>query len=196
MAPGFLPFVLWAIPHPDPVSSRFQLAMVTIGALVAAVVFFGFKLIARRGDCSDRVSAVFGYAGSVLTLLVLFPQHIELGLGVLAVLAFGDGSATAGGLLFAGRRLPWNSKKSWSGLLSFVAGATFMASLVYWGETNFNPWASPPIVPFHSALAVGGTASLAGAVVESLPLRLNDNVSVGITASLAMIAAHAAFVGW
>ena len=42
----------------------------------------------------------------------------------------------------------------------------------------------------------GGTASLAGAVVESLPLRLNDNVSVGITASLAMIAAHAAFVGW
>ncbi|MGH7130100.1 MAG: hypothetical protein ACREIV_16125, partial [Planctomycetaceae bacterium] len=138
---------------------------------------------------------VAGYAGSVLATLLIFPAHAELGLAVLAVLAFGDGSATLGGMLIGGPRLPWNRAKTVSGLVSFllVGGAT--ASLVYWGEVYFNPESDTPPVTLGTALLCGFAAAGVSAVAESLPMRLNDNVRVGVTAAATVAVVHALVVG-
>jgi dolichol kinase len=99
---------------------------------------------------------------------------------VLAILAFGDGSATLGGLLIGGRSLPWNSQKTISGSLCFVFFASLMGGVIYWGEAN-------PQVPFLGALQIAALASFIAAVAESLPSRINDNIRVGISSSLGVI---------
>ncbi len=198
MLPGLLPFVLWIIPHDAPTSLRFQLVVGIGGSLAAAVMILKFSQIRRQGEANrDSVMAVLGYAGSGLGMMLLFPGELQLATGVLAVLAFGDGSATLGGLLLGGRRLPWNSKKTVAGSACFLIFGTLMAALVYWGTAHFLPElqnAAP--ITAGIALFCGLAATLTAAVVESLPVRLNDNIRVGVSASLAILAAHTIAVGW
>ena len=87
-----------------------------VSALFAVVALRRHSTIARHGERNLRASAL-GYTGSVVLMLLLFPRHVELALSVLAILAFGDGSATLGGLLIGGRPLPWNRHKTWAGLI-------------------------------------------------------------------------------
>ena len=51
-------------------------------------------------------------------------------------LAFGDSAACIGGKLFGGRKLPWNEKKTWAGMLSFIVAAAPMATIAYFSEAN------------------------------------------------------------
>ena len=144
------------------------------GALALAA-FGCYSWIARRRD-HNRVSVVMGYAASVVAMLVLFPRQPELGLAVLATLAFGDGMATVAGLLIGGPKLPWNPQKTIAGTCAFLLCGIPLATLVYWGE------AQPPVtVP--QALACAGGAALLGAFVESWRGPLNDNIRVGIASA-------------
>lgn len=196
MLPGLLPFLLWYFPHRDPISPTLRGIMIALAVGLGGMILVRFHRIARPGE-RDRLAAVAGYAGSVLAMLLLFPGEAELGLTVLAVLAFGDGSATLFGKLLGGPTLPWNRAKTWAGFLAFLAAGVPMASLVYWGETHFNPEALPPGgVPFTAALVCGASAVLAAAVVESLSSRINDNLRVGITAAVTLAVVHGSVVGW
>ena len=194
-SPGLLPFLLWAVPHRDPISPTLRGIMVLLIVCLAGHVFWRYQHIQRRQD-RERASAVLGYALSVLVMLLIFPQHAELGLTVLAVLAFGDGSATWGGLTFGGPKLPWNPQKTWSGLASFLIIGTALASVIYWGETQFNPESLEyQSIPFTTALACAGTAVSLAAIAESLPMRINDNIRVGIAAAVGVTTMHALLLG-
>lgn len=195
MSPGLLPFLLWPIPHADPISPTLRGILVTIILGLGVAIFLRFRRIARKGECGDRLGAVAGYAGSVLLMLLLFPGQAELGLTVLAVLAFGDGSATLGGKLLGGPRVPWNHDKTISGLACFVLVGVPMASIIYWGETH-NLEARGPAAGWSTALVCGGAATVAAAIVESLPSSINDNIRVGVTAAATVAAAHGIMVGW
>ncbi len=193
--PGVLPFVLWAIPHQDPLSPTLKFVLLVFVLGFAAHVFLRYRLIERRQD-GQRASAVLGYAGSVLLTLLLFPEHVELGLTVLAVLAFGDGAATVGGLMFGGPKLPWNPRKTWSGFGSFLTVGIPLASVIYWGETHFNPESLEyQRIPFTTALGCAGAAVILAAIAESLPSRINDNIRVGAAAALGVITVHALLLG-
>lgn len=194
-SPGVLPFLLWAVPHRDPISPTLQLIMILLVIGLAGHVFWRYRQIEREQD-RERVSAVFGYALSVLVTLLAFPQHAELGLTVLAILAFGDGSATWGGLTFGGPRLPWNPRKTWSGLLSFLAVGIPLASVIYWGETYFNPESLEyQQVPFSTAVCCASVAVTLAALAESLPSRVNDNIRVGVASAVGLITMHALLLG-
>lgn len=169
--------------------------MILLALGLAGHIFWRYHRIERQQD-RERVAAVLGYALSVLVMLLVFPQHAELGLTVLAVLAFGDGSATWGGLTFGGPKLPWNSKKTWSGLACFLAIGIPLAALIYWGETYFNPESLEyRKVSFATALMCSGAAVSFGAIAESLPTRINDNIRVGIASALGVTIMHALLLG-
>jgi dolichol kinase len=108
---------------------------------------------------------------------------------VTIIIALGDGSATLAGLLLRGRRLPWNQAKSWIGLTAFLVCAGLLGTLAYWREAR--PGVSLPV-----ALACVMPAVFAAALAESLPVRLNDNIRVGVTGGLAILTTQSAFVGW
>ena len=164
---------------------------------LAIGIFLGYQRIRRQGEQNQRLSAVAGYAASVLLTLIAFPSDAEIGLTVLALLAFGDGSATLGGLLIGGPKLPWNREKTVAGLVCFLLVGGAMSSLIYWGETAMNPESlNIPPTPFGVALLCGGTATLVAAFVESIPSRINDNIRVGVAAAVTAAAAHGLLVGW
>jgi dolichol kinase len=163
---------------------------------IAVRIFVGYRRIRRWGEQDQRLSAVAGYAASVLLTLIAFPGHAELGLTVLAVLAFGDGSATLGGLLIGGPKLPWNRDKTVAGMLCFLIVGGAMSTVIYWGETNMNPEALLPPATILSALVCGGAATVIAAIAESIPSRINDNIRVGVAAAVTAAMAHGMVVGW
>lgn len=195
MAPGLLPFVLWPIPHRDPLSGTLLGVVAIIAGMIAGSIFGAYRSIQRSDADRERLAAVAGYTLSVLVMLLAFPGAAELGLTVLAVLAFGDGSATFGGLYFRGPKLPWNRRKSWSGLACFIAVGTPLASLIYWGESH-NLEARTPGASIPVALACGGSAAIVAALAESVESRINDNVRVGLTAAFTVTLLHTLLVGW
>ncbi len=188
MAPGMLAFGLHLESHADPITPTLKAIIVGCCVVIAAKIFSGFRKIERQGEGKGTAS-VAGYAFSVLLTMLLFPRHLEIGVGVLSILAFGDGSATLFGLMFRGPRLPWNSTKSWSGFLAFIVVGSLMSTWLYWGET-WNPEASDPGVSFLHALLIVCPAVIAAALAESIRTRLNDNIRVGVVAAITLIATH------
>jgi len=188
IAPGFLPFLLWPIPHEDPLSATLMNIMIGLAVGISGWAWYCRSAYSRRGERS-LASAVFGYAAVVLGMLILFPSAPELGLTVMAILAFGDGSATLAGLFARGRPLPWNPRKSWAGSVAFLTCSIPLATVIYWGEAQ-------PGVGVAAALACVTPAAFVAALAESVPSRINDNVRVGVAAAMTILPAHAIFVGW
>ena len=195
MAPGLLPFLLWPISHRDPLSPTIRVIFVAIFAALTAAIFVAWRRIERAdAGTRDRAAAIYGYAGSVLLTLFLLPAHAECGLAVLAVLAFGDGSATLFGKSLGGPRLPWNRAKSVTGLCGFLAVGVPMTAVTYWGESH-NREAIGPSATASQALAVAAAGVVAAAVAESVRSRVNDNVRVGVAAAVGIVSAHAFLFG-
>ncbi|MAG93194.1 MAG: hypothetical protein CMJ48_05540 [Planctomycetaceae bacterium] len=189
MLPGFLAFAAWAYPHKDPLSPTFKLIVIALVIAISVSLLRRFHTLVRDESTPETgTAATAGYALSVLLTLLILPAHAELGMTVLAVLAFGDGSATLAGLLFGRRKLPWNREKSWAGFVAFLLVGLPMATILYWGEAQ-------PGVSWRTAAICGTAAAIAGAIAESLPSRVNDNIRVGIASMLAVVAAHAVVVG-
>ena len=188
MCPGLLAFGLHVVSHADPISPTLQLIIVGCCIAIAARILLGFRQIQRQGEGAG-LAAVGGYSLSVLLMAFLFPRHLELGLAVLAILAFGDGSATLVGLTFRGPRLWWNRAKSWSGLLGFVVIGSLMTAWIYWGESH-NPEGADPAVSYGIALLLTSPAVIAAALAESIRSRINDNIRVGVVAAIALVLLH------
>lgn len=188
MSPGLLPFVMISVPHKDPLSFTTRAIAATLIIGIATLILLRQRTLARQGE-SNMGAAVLGYAVSTLALILAFPAHAELGLTLVAIMAFGDGTATLAGWLFGGKPLPWNRAKSWTGTCAFVAAALPLAAAAYWGEAR-------PGVPFLVALGCVAPAVIAGALAESIRSRINDNIRVGIVSGLTIVATHAMVVGW
>ena len=159
------------------------------GAALCALAAFAFNLLVlpRLGGRSlsradDRARGfplgILLYPLVVLALVLLFPTRLDLAAAGWGFLAFGDGFATLAGGALGGRQLPWNQQKSWSGLLGYVVfgslGATALASFVA-GR-----------LPAPADLVAFLLAALVGAVLESLPSELDDNLVPPLAAAGAL----------
>ena len=112
------------------------------------------------------------YPIMVLLLVVVFRERLHYAAIGWALLAFGDGIATLAGKSVRIAPLPWNRDKSWGGLLAFfVVGAAAALAVAYWMD-----YREPGVVLL---------AALAAAIVESLPLGVDDNVTVPVAAGVA-----------
>jgi uncharacterized protein (TIGR00297 family) len=118
------------------------------------------------------------YPAAVLLLILVFWRRLEVAAAVWGILALGDGMASLAGKGLGGRSLPWNSAKSWVGSLTYwLCGGLAATVLLAW--TRHHQQQGVDLV-FLSA--VGFATALCAAAVESLPLRLDDNISVPILA--------------
>jgi dolichol kinase len=185
MLPGVYPFILWALPLDRPFTPVVRGSIILEVAALGIIALVLFETIQRQGE-RNGWGSIGGYVGCVLATFLLFPAHAEFAFTVLTVIAFGDGSATLGGMLLGGPRLPWNRRKTWTGFACFLVGAGPIASLIYWGESRGS---------CRAALMCGLSATLAAALAESLPSKVNDNLRVGLTAAITVVMAHCAFPG-
>jgi uncharacterized protein (TIGR00297 family) len=142
------------------------------------------------------------YPLAVLLLTLTFPKRLDIVAAAWGILAFGDGAATligravaerapgrarraahpAGGALLASGRLPWNPDKSIAGTTAFITcGALGGVALAWWVRPAVTP---PPPMLFTIAAPIA--AAVVAGLVETIPVRLDDNLSVPVTAAAAL----------
>jgi dolichol kinase len=182
ISPGLLAFLLPFLPHdkPLPPQALFELTLITV--VLTAIYIAARRIVARPGE-SDFYLTTLSYPVAVLGTLFAFPGAPELGAIVVVVIAFGDGSAYLGGKRIGGPKLPWNSRKTWAGTLTFLAVAGPLAAIAYRGEAG-------AATPWLAAILCGGGAAFLAALAESLPTRLSDNLRVGLTAAATAALIH------
>lgn len=125
------------------------------------------------------LSGITLYPTAVLLLLFVLPDRRDIVAGAWGVLAFGDGLATLVGHHLKSPRIPWNRDKSLAGSVAFVVCGGAAASFLCW-------WCRPVIVPPPYAwfsILMPFVAALAAAAVETIPIGLDDNLSVPGTAA-------------
>jgi uncharacterized protein (TIGR00297 family) len=142
------------------------------------------------------------YPLSVLLLVLAFPSRLDIVAAAWGILALGDGAATLVGRrvttinaepaehadknfsadsassAFIRRRLPWNPDKTVAGTLAFViCGGIGAVALALWTRPAVTP---EPSLTF--AIVAPLVAAVIAALVETIPVGLDDNVSVPVTA--------------
>lgn len=122
------------------------------------------------------------YPISVLALILLYRDSIHIAAAVWAIMALGDGLASVAGEALRGPAIPWNRGKTWSGFCAFILAGTA-------GAYVLTRWANPSLAA-DKALAVCAAAAVVGALVESVPIRLDDNLSVPLVCGAFMFCAY------
>lgn len=173
MAPGGFALFVPLIPHRDPMSPIMRGIVLAVTLVTVTAFLMQTRRLMRPGERDFR-GPVLGYALPVLFALLVFPAQIEIGLTVLAILAFGDGAAALAGTEIKSSPLPWNRQKSWAGTAAFVLAATPAAAWTWWFEAN--PELTLPTT-FVLVLWASGLAAFA----ESIRSEINDNLRVGAT---------------
>lgn len=154
-------------------------------ALALAAFAFNWQVLPRiggrglwRGPDLDRGYSfgILAYPLAVLAMVLAFHGRLWMAAAGWGILAIGDGMASLVGQCAGGPRLPWNERKGWAGFAAFVAfgsaGAAFLWAWV--ARLPLDPAASHWPRTLGLALAL----ALAGAIVESLPTSLDDNLTV------------------
>ena len=134
----------------------------------------------RPGEVRRRLrSGIVLYPIAVLMLIVLFPDRRDIVAAAWGVLAFGDGMATLVGHRSSGPRIPWNPEKSIAGSIAFVIfGGAAASFLCWWCRSTVIP---PPYPWF--AIWIPWLAAITAAAIETIPIRLDDNISVPLSAA-------------
>ncbi|HET9177857.1 MAG TPA: DUF92 domain-containing protein [Terriglobia bacterium] len=115
-------------------------------------------------------TGIVAYPVSVLVLVLLYGRRMEVVGAVWAIMALGDGFASVAGESLRGRAVPWNRGKTWSGFAAFIAIGTL-------GSFALARWINPSVPELNLLIVCAATAAV-GAVVETLPIKLDDNISV------------------
>ncbi|MDA8015856.1 MAG: DUF92 domain-containing protein [Thermoanaerobaculia bacterium] len=161
-------------------------ALCAVGAVLMNVFLLpraGGKFLWREHE--EKRGASMGivlYPTAVLFLILAFWNHLEVVAAIWAILAFGDGMASLVGMTVGGARLPWNPKKSWSGTFAYWCfGTAGAATLLAWTLHHQGESYCLGYLIFAAAVT-----ALVGAVIESQPIGLDDNISVPLLAALVL----------
>ncbi len=156
-------------------------SLVLIAILIFGMVLMNARLHGHRDPVTDFLiekldrtthlpaKGAFFFALGALFALTFFRPY-ALGLGVLAIIAAGDGAATFIGI-HGQLKLPHHPKKTWEGAGAFFAAGTIAST----------PFLGFPGAAFYSFLA---------AIVESLPIEIDDNLLIAAALWLVSLVVH------
>jgi phytol kinase len=181
-------FVLCWLFFPDAPISRWLAALVPFAITVQfALVGLGIvkdeasvKGMSRTGDPREILHGPLYYGIMFVALTVIFWKDSPVGMTALMIMCGGDGVAELAGRYFNSYKLPYSPRKTIAGSLSvFVGGwllsafvlAVYSAIGVFAG--NFGSYVMPLMV-----------IALVSMVVESLPFKDIDNITVTLAAVL------------
>jgi len=157
--------------------SRWQAATLVLFILVivlAVVPHSKLKFHLYRLEETKYSYGAIMYFFAILFLILCFPLFIAA--AGLVVLALGDGLATLVGQHFKTKKMPWNQNKSYAGTTAFILGS-------FLGIVIILHWFRPDLGKNFVYLVALKTAMIV-AIVESLPWKINDNISVPIASAL------------
>ena len=149
-----------------------------------------FPSIRREGKRVNH--GVWLYPFSLGLAFLVFPAY-AVG-AAWAALAAGDAAATVLGRRLPKPELPWNKKKSWTGLLAFfLAAVPVCALLLWWCPSPYflalDADALPTVPEWSYVWTLAALGAFVGSILESLECPFDDNLRVvlgtGLTVWLA-----------
>lgn len=160
-----------------PFSFSLQFALVGLGIIndESAV-----QAMSRTGDRREILRGPLYYGIVFVIVTIAFWLRSPIGIVALMMMCGGDGLADILGSRFGQRRLPWAANKTWIGSLGmFLGGWLFSAVML----AIFVQWDIFPGTISEYLLPITLIAA-AGTLVEALPFRDIDNITVTATAVL------------
>jgi phytol kinase len=179
-------FVLCWMLFTDAPSARYLAALVP---LAITVQFFlvgsgilkdesAVKAMSRSGDRREILRGPLYYGIIFIVITILFWRQSPTGMVALMLMCGGDGLADILGRRLGNVKLPWSKSKSVAGTLAMFAGG-FLFGLFILGVYRTAGYFSGAWPHYLPALVL---VALAGTVVESLPFKDVDNITVTVTA--------------
>jgi phytol kinase len=162
-----------------PFAITVQFFLVGIGKLQdpAAV-----QAMTRTGNPREILRGPLYYGIVFVICTLLFWRHSPVGILALMLMCGGDGLADVVGRRWGSVKLPFGSEKSWAGSAAMLVGGFVFAFgfvALFNGFGNFEP-----ALDLGRAAAAIGIISLAATVVEALPIRDIDNLTLTATGVL------------
>lgn len=136
--------------------------------------------MSRSGDRREILRGPLFYGIVFVVLTLVYWLETPIGIIALMLLCGGDGLADIVGTRMSGVSLPWSRKKTWYGTLAMFFGGWLLALFViavYWKMGIFDG-------SFEGYLLQIMLISLGASIVESLPFRDIDNITVPLVAVL------------
>lgn len=136
------------------------------------------KAMSRTGDRKEILRGPLYYGIIFVCLTIIFWHDNPIGITALMLMCGGDGLADILGRRYGRMKIPWNRHKSWIGSMSMFAGGWILTVFMIWLfliANIFSGEISNYLLPI-SIIALGCT------IVESLPLKDIDNITISLTA--------------
>lgn len=179
-------FVLFWLLFPNDNLSRYLAALVpliitTQFFLVGTGIIKDEAAVASMSRTGDRREILYGplFYGIIFVILTIVYWY-ESPIGIIALMALcgGDGLADILGRRYGKTSLPWTPRKTWIGTLGMFIGSWSLSALVVWIFSDLGKF-STPVDGFLFPITV---ICLGATLVESLPLREVDNLTITGTA--------------
>lgn len=179
-------FVLCWLLFPDLQWSRYLAATIPL-AITIQFFLVGTGIVkdqaavdamTRAGDRREIIYGPLFYGIVFVGLTIIYWKDSLIGIVALMLLCGGDGLADVLGSRISSGRLPWSGRKSIIGTISMFLGGWIMAILV--GYVFIQSGTIPG--EFSNVVIPITMIAAAGALVESLPLKDWDNITVPMAA--------------
>lgn len=185
MGTGPLYVLCWLL-YEDLYLARYMAALVPL-LITGQFILVGLGIIqdeaavtamSRSGDRREILKGPLFYGLIFVAVTILYWTESPIGIVALMLMCGGDGLADILGRNYGTMKLPWNREKSWIGSLGMFIGGWIFSMIIlaiYVAAGKFpNLWPS-----YFTAITI---IALAGTLVESLPLKDIDNITITATA--------------
>lgn len=136
------------------------------------------RAMSRTGDRREILRGPLFYGIVFVLLTILYWQRSPIGIVALMLMCGGDGLADILGRRYGSGKLPWNHQKSWVGSLAMLLGGFIFAT----GIVMVFVFAGIFPHPYTGYLIPLLLIALGGSLIESLPLKDIDNLTITLAA--------------
>lgn len=177
-------FVLCWLMFKDTPEARWLAALVPL-MIVAQFALVGFGIMkdeaavqamSRTGNAREILRGPLYYGITFVLLTLVFWKDSPIGIAALMMMCGGDGLADIVGRRVPSPKLPWSREKSVAGSLSVFFGGWVLTVLILYIYASVGVFAVPTSGYFLPITLV----ALAGTLVESLPFKDVDNITVTV----------------
>ncbi len=179
-------FVLCWLLFPDDPAARWLAALVPF-MIVAQFALVGLGVVkdeaavramSRTGDRREILRGPLYYGIAFVVLTLIYWKDSPIGMTALMLMCGGDGLADIVGRRIASPSIPWSRQKSAAGSVSVFLGGWLTTALILFIYVSAGIF----IQPFGNYLIPITIVALVAALIESLPFKDVDNLTVTLAA--------------
>jgi phytol kinase len=160
-----------------PFAITVQFALIGLGVLKDEA---SVKAMSRSGDPREILRGPLFYGIMFVVLTLVYWKDSPIGMIALMMMCGGDGIADIVGRRIASPKLPWSREKSVAGSVGVFAGGWILSAMILFIYITANVF----VGPFTTYLLPLTVIALGGTIIESLPYRDVDNISMTLASAL------------